>query len=258
MNQEQALQILKLTGCPSREEIEKAYRSQVFELHPDRNQGVSPAVMKMLEDRVAQLSQARETLLNATSSERQSDEGPSRAAVLLEHVELDLNRRDFAAAFQRLDEFEAEFGRSPVTSVLRLTALTLTERWTEAIVLAESLMVEDPECTQNADFLNRAAQVASAAKRHDRALELINSAHAALGRRVAEFIATEAMILIGAGRSHEADAVISELARIDPTNDLVAARKKVMRIGDTFVDKSDARNSACVACMILELVFDCI
>ena len=268
MSIDEADQLLGLKGNRAPDAVVKAFRNAVIHVHPDRAGDVNSEIKRVLEERVAQLTMARDVLLaaaerrgsygdNDRSAGGGADHGGSGLADALAAIEGCIRRREFVRGLSLLDEVERRHGIADATRFLRLHLHATAEQWPHALAIAEQL-ANNPEHGQDSEFLDSLATLALNAEQPTRGIAAIQEAHRLAGRRVPGFVDTEARLRIALGQTAAADRLIDELRRIDPSNDLITAREQVFRVGDSYVGKRDTAQGACCICAILELVFDCL
>lgn len=260
MSIDEADRLLDLKGNRDPDAIVKAYRNAVLHVHPDRAGDVNPAIKRLLEERIAQLTMARDVLLGAAGRSSQGSDANSHGSGMddaLAAVVGCIRRREFARGIALLDDLDHRHGASEATRFMRMHLHAEAEQWPQALAVAEQLAL-DPKHGRDAEFLDGLATLALNAGQPSRGLTAIQDAHRLAGRRVPGFVDTEARLYIALGRTTDADRLIDELRRIDPSNELIAAREQVYRVGESYVGKRDTAQGACFICAILELVFDCL
>jgi curved DNA-binding protein CbpA len=278
MNREQALSLLELSGTPGPDEINSAYRAQAKRYHPDGHSDANDDVKKMLAERFNALNEARELLLaQAGASERgRGSQGSTdgdgarktggRRGGASGHsfeeragqVRVLAGRRQWPAMLRLLASMEEVYGDRVELFQLELEVLGAAGEYVLALDAGRNILELAPESRHEPDFLHHLANLALLGNQTRQGLMYINQAEEELAGPVPAFIETRARLNIAMGKTAEADALIERLKQYDPKNPLVLEREEVWNIANTYVDKSDASQSACFLCLLLECIFDCI
>lgn len=268
MDRQTAINILKLQNLnPTKDEIINAYRSLSRKYHPDFYQSASEEVKEVMHEKFIQITEAKDFLLNdLNNSYSQSNQQSYKNQNNYYKNDLDAQVSQFEAYFSRRQFNEAanilnylinQYGETPYLLELRIRLYAETNNYYygyQDILKLENL---EPALKNDPDFQHYKAIFAAESGNFYDALKIIDYAISLLGQPAPTFLATKAQILVMAGRTNEADQIISILERYDPNHPLVLQRKKVYNVGGNYVAKDDAAVGACAACAILECLFDC-
>lgn len=281
MTRAAALKALELSQPrPTRDEIQDAYRALAARFHPDRAEGQSDDVKRLMRDKFEALTEARRALLDAEGDGgRPGAEGaaPDPDAARPRTAEESYNRWGAdAEALRHMAEYERYKERRQFEQALAALRAALARHphdfglgETEAALLIEMRRAGEgypkfkewarryPELLKNSKYMENLHLIARVSERHAEALAHINSA-LALEPDVPTFLQHKALTLLALKRGPEADAVIQRLAQLDPHNPLVQERQQYMMVNGTLVHKEKAAGDACVICVILECLFDCL
>jgi predicted Zn-dependent protease len=255
MTRNEALEILKLSTNPSKDDIEKAYRTQAAKYHPDKFARESEVIREVMNEKMKKVNEAKAVLLNEDNSS--SSQGSSASPSAIQTVQTFIGRRQFSEALQALNRIIQSEGESPALLFMKAEIQVESNNHYEAYqtlmkVAAQSNTQEsDPDFHHFTSICASGAGLHAAAHTHiDKALNLTNGS-------VPIYLATKATIFINQGKTKEADLVINRLAEVDPHHPLVQQRGEVFNMGGTYVGKQDAQQTGCLICVILELIFDC-
>ena len=259
MTRDEALQLLDLRGTPTPQQVRDAYRNTVKQAHPDQHPNADDYVRKLLQERFQLLGEARDILLSFAGST--SDAGTRSENSVpedLEDVHRMIGRRQFSLARERIESLIARHGEKPLLLHAQLEVLAAMDDHAGAYEVALRLRQQDSALASDPDFLHHSSLLALLAGLSREALRDVQRAQFLSESTVPTFIETEARIRIRQGETSQADQLIRRLASLDPHNDLVLEREQVWNIAGSYVGKKEASQSACAACVLLELIFDCI
>ncbi len=269
MDRRTAINILKLqTNNPTKEQIIAAYRTLSRKYHPDFYQSADEAVKEVMHEKFIQITEAKDFLLNdfntsysqsnqQTYNNYQNNYNTSDLDAQVSQFEAYFSRRQFNEAANILNYLINKYGETPYLLELRIRLAAELNNYTlgyQDILKLENL---EPALRNDPDFQHYKAIFAAESGNFYDALRIIDNAISLLGQPAPTFLATKAHILIMAGRTSEADQIISILERYDPNHPLVLQRKQVFNVGGSYVDKGNAAVGACAICSILECLFDC-
>lgn len=268
MNRDEALALLELTGTPTEDEVQNAYRVQAKRYHPDCHGDVAEHFKKVLTDRFIALGEARDLLCpersggagpGSTSSSGSNKTGGTGAFSESANEARELaGRRQWTEMMSLLNGMQASYGDRPEYYQLRLDLLTEADQHGPALDAGDTLLSFSPELKEDGDYLHHLSVLGLLAGEVERALIHVRNAQSLFPGSVPAFIETHARLMILKGDTQEADRLIEVLSNCDPNNELVRARAEVWNVQGTYVQKEGAANSACVVCVVLELIFDCI
>ena len=259
MNKDNALRILEISNPnPEATEVIKSFRRLSRKYHPDLFATASETVKEVMTEKFQNICEAKNFLLNLLDSE----EPDTKEDFSLEHnlieVEKLTNRRQFNEALNILNPLIQSYPNLGLLYEMRCTIYCNMENYNKGLNDLERLEEINPEFSNNPDYLHNKSLIAGGAKNFSKAHNTIDRAISLLPTPAPEFLATKARIFIMQGEPNMADSVIDRLKLVDPTHPLVRERQHVYNVGNTYVDKRDAQSGACLLCVILECVFDCI
>ena len=279
MTRAAALKALELTKeRPTREEVQEAYRALAARFHPDRAEGQSDDVKRLMREKFEALTKARRRLLDEPEggapagggAEGRADERPATAEASYNRWGADAEALRHMAEYERYKErrqFEQALAALRAALARHPHDFGLGE--TEAALLIEMGRAGEgypkfkewarryPELLKNSKYMENLHLIARVAERYSEALAHINSA-LALEPEVPTFLQHKALTLLALKRGQEADAVIQRLAQLDPRNPLVQERQQYVMVNGALVHKGQAASDACFVCVLLECLFDCL
>lgn len=201
------------------------------------------------------------TLLDDASATQQQAAGAARErAAAVERVEMLRRQRRFPEAIRELDTFmsRARIENDIDLLMLRVRIFAAADMASDACETLFKMRWIEPSLSRDVGFLEELAAAQFRSCQFSASLRTIDELEALAGYNVPIYLQLKAQVLIGAGRVHEGEQVVQQLARVDPTNRLVQERAQYLKVGNNYVGKSDAVAGGCAVCAILELVFDCL
>lgn len=250
-------EILGVNENASDAEIKAAYRSLAAKYHPDKH-ATSPladlAAEKFRQVKEAyQLLSDRERRAGYDSTRGNGAAGYEYESALLEVEEL-AARRMYGEAIRILDGLEArgiQDAKIPFMRGVCRFRQGANEPAYQDLRKAARLEPNDPEIQELvADLIAEMGRPKEALPHYEKALSIYGEAPMVMAKL--------ALALELTGDQARSAKLFDRVRQLDPQNEILQARGKHWKVGDTYVNKQDAGQGACALCLLAECIFDCI
>ncbi|WP_439022845.1 J domain-containing protein [Bacillus thuringiensis] len=255
-------EILGVSRGATKQVIKKRYRQLAQEYHPDKHAG-NP-LEKLAEEKFKEIKKAYDAIMSEFSEDNYQQNSNynsgntynsnNKYEELVGEIQHYFNKRMWYPAIEMCDKAIKSAPNEPMLYVYKAVAYYELGNFTQAVyffnVAQNKNWVPHPE-----DLWSFALSYMELGK-YNQAIPLIENVISSEGE-APNLVAHLAYCYEAIGNNSKSEQYWGRLEMIDPNNEWLQQRKQSMKVGNQYVNKSDAAVGACGVCAVLECLFDC-